>query len=752
MKLSAVSAFAIAVALTPVVVAAQTGDESNQPARRVGIDTITVTAEKREGNLQDTAIAISAFEGDALENRGIDDLSNLQSYVPGFHVGQEQDGFKVSLRGIGLQGTSSITDPGVAFYIDNLYIPRPAGGSAIFYDIDRIEVLRGPQGTLYGRNATGGVVNVIANEPTFDYGGHIGGTYGSRDLWEVRGTANIPLSENTATRFSIVRTEEDGYVDNVFSASGDDDPFGTEGDFTARGQLLVDGGDDWSILASATYSDLNGSGVAYHFLERVPGGPPPVQGLIMSMVPPDPTDPLTVNNDAEAYNDTETLSTFLRFEKSLGSVDLWMQGGLLWQDTNLQQDFDGSPIDVSIFNKEQENEAESLELRFSSNNDSPLEWIIGAYYFHEDTYIFRRVRLNGFVPAPGPGMISLPDFLLDEYGASTTIAGFASGTYSLTDQFRVTGGVRYTADKKTGSLFNASNFGLPTRPDLVDIEEKFTKVTWKGGLEYDIGDSALAYVNVSSGYKAGGFNITSNGDPYDPENVIAYEAGLKSNPFGGRAQINIDAFYYDYSDLQLTTLLFIGGAPGQFTTNAGKATLWGVELDTQFEVTEDLLATFTYSYLDAEFDEYCNLDPRFPTPGVMDPSDPGCPLGGLTNLAGNKIPYVADHTLTGGLQYGFDLGAAGSIIAAVNTTWHSEMFLREYNDPVIDRVSSNMKTDITVTYFVGDSGLSVTGFVTNLEDDVERNNIYITPGFIGESATTAYTKPRTFGVKVDYEF
>ena len=750
MRIRPVSPLAIMVALAPCAAAAQDGGEGDR--RNVGIDNIVVTAEKREENLQDSAIAISAFSGDSLENRGIDDLSNFQSYVPGFHVGQEQDGFKVSLRGIGLQGTSSITDPGVAFYIDNFYIPRPAGGSAIFYDVNRIEVLRGPQGTLYGRNATGGVVNVIANEPTFDYEGQIGASYGSRNLWEVRGVANIPLSEKAATRFSVVRTEEEGYVENVFNASADDDPFGTDGDITARGQFLFEGDDDWSFLASATYSNLKGTGVAYHFLERVQGGPPPVQALIASQVPADPTDPLIVNNDAEAFNDTETISTFARLEKSFGPVDMWLQVGKLWQDTDLQQDFDGSPIDVSIFNKVQENEAESVEFRLSSNNDGPLEWILGAYYFHEDTFIFRRVRLNGFVAPPGPGMISLPDFLLDEFGDSRTVAGFASGTYSLTDNLRITGGVRYTADKKTGSLFNASNFGLPTRPDLTDIEETFTKVTWKGGLEYDVSDNALAYVNVSSGYKAGGFNITSNGDPYDEENVTAYEAGLKSNPFDGRAQINIDAFYYDYTDLQLTTLLFIGGAPGQFTTNAGKATLWGVEVDTQYELSEDLLATFTYSYLNAEFDEYCNLDPRFPSPAPTDPSDPGCPAGGLTNLAGNAIPYVADHTITGGLQYGFDLGEIGSVVASVNTSWHSEMFLREYNDPVIDRVGPNTKTDITVTYFAGDTGLSVTGFVTNLEDDVERNNIYITPGFIGESATTAYTKPRTFGVKVDYEF
>ncbi len=752
MKLYEASTLAIAIAMSPLVALAQDDDADRS---RVGIDSIVVTAEKREENLQDTAIAISAFAGDSLENRGIDDISNFQSLVPGLHVGQEQDGFKVSLRGIGIQGTSSITDSGVAFYIDNFYLPRPAGGSAIFYDVDRIEVLRGPQGTLYGRNATGGVVNVISNEPSFDYEGKIGATYGSRNLWEIRGVANLPFSDNIAGRFSVVRTEEDGYITNINSPSADDDPHGSDGDLTARGQLLFEMENDLEVLLSATYSDINGTGVAMHFLERsmVPGGPGPAQALFLT-VPPDPTDPRIVDNDFPSWNDTETLSTFIRVQKSFGLVDMWFQAGKLWQDTSVQQDFDGSPVNLSVFNKEQENEAESFEFRLSSNNSGPLEWIIGAYYFAEDTHIFRRVRLNGFVAPPGPGFISLPDFLLDEFGDSSTVAGFGSATYSITDDFRVTGGVRYTADKKTGSLFNSLNFGAPTRPDLTDIEEKFTKVTWKGGLEYDIADNALAYLNISSGYKAGGFNITSNGSPYDPEDVIAYEVGLKSNPFDGRAQINIDGFYYDYTDLQLSSLQFIGGAPGQFTTNAGEATLWGVELDTQYELSDNLLATFTYAYVNAEFDDYCNLDPREPTPMPTDPVPVGCtdPDPGETVLNGNKLPYVADHTITGGLQYGFDLGNAGSVVAAINTTWHSEMFLREYNDPVIDRVGPNTKTDITVTYFAGDSGLSVTGFVTNLEDDVEKNNIFITPGFIRESATTAYTKPRTFGVKVDYEF
>lgn len=744
MKLNTGCIFAI-TALIPAVTLAQ-GDEGvdqQRTSQRIGIEEIVVTAAKRTESLQDTAFAISAFEGQLLEDRGIDDLSNLQSYVPGLHVGQEQDGFKVSLRGIGLQGTSSITDPGVAFYIDNFYIARPAGGSAIFHDIDRVEVLRGPQGTLYGRNATGGVVNVISNEPTLERELRTGFTYGDRGLMEFRGVGNVPLGEAAAARLSIVRTEEEGYVDNRSDLAADD-PFGTDGDLTLRGQLRLMAPGDVDVLMSVTYSDLQGTGVAYHFLERNIGGPPPTQELLATL-PPDPEDPLRVENDAVAYNDTETTSTFIRVERAFDRVDMFLQAGKFWQDTNIQQDFDGSPTDVAIFNKSQDNEAQSVEFRLSSAAPAPLEWILGAYYFEEDTDIFRRVRLNGMTP---DGMIALPDFLLDENGQSTTIAGFANASYSLTDTLRLTGGIRYTEDTKEGSLFNESNFGQPTRPDLEDVREDFSKVTWKGGLEFDVSDRALAYLNVSTGYKAGGFNITSNGAPYDEENVLAYEVGIKSNPFGGRAQINVDAFHYSYEDMQLTTLTTINNAPGQFTTNAAESTIYGIEFDTQFELAESLLGTLTYSYIDAEFDEYFNTDPRDPSP-VFNPDDPeGL---GRENLSGNKVPYVAEHTITAGLRYGFDVGA-GRIVTSANTAWHSEMFLREYNHQTIDRVAPNTKTDVTVMYLVGGTGLSITGFVTNLEDDVEKTNIFVSPGFIGTSATTAYSKPRTYGLKVDYEF
>ena len=730
----------IAVMLcSPCLVTAQGDTSSGSKLKRALIEEVVVTAQKRESNLQDTALAISAFTGESMEYKGINDISGLQSEIPNFHVGREQDGFRLALRGIGLQGTSSISDPGVAFYVDGFYIPRPAGGSSIFFDANRVEVLRGPQGTLYGRNATGGVVNVISNEPGSEFEGRAGVSFGARDLIEVRGMVNIPLNDTVATRFAAVHTQQDGYHKNTSTAPGTEDYYGSDGDTSFRGQLLFEDLNGFDVLLSANYSELDGTGVPYVFLERNIGGPPPTQALVATVGPEDP-DPLVSNNDNPAFLDIESLITFIRIQKSFNKMDAFLQAGYFSQDTHTIQDFDGSEVPISVFEKQQDNEAYSVEFRLSSNDDNRLRWLLGAYYFSEETFIFRGVNLNGLARG---NFISLPDFLLDEFGNSDTVAGFGSATYDITGTLRLIAGLRYTRDQKDGALINDSNFGLPTRTplpnDMFDADESFNRLTWKGGLEWDVLESALAYMNISSGYKAGGFNATSNGQPYNEETVLAYEGGIKSNPFGGRAQINADVFYYEYDDMQLSTLTTIAGAPGQLVSNAAEATIYGVEFDTKFEITGSLLLSLAYSYINAEFDEYLNTDPRNPGAGQLD-------------LSGNRLPFVPEHTFSAGLQYEWNLGGMGSVLAAAGTTWHDELFMREYNLRDIDEQGSNTKTDITVSYFPVNSGLSITAYATNLENNAELANVYISPGFIGTSATAQYTVPRSYGIRLDYSF
>lgn len=735
--------------LNPQGETAPAAEEVDDGNRRLSLSTVTVTAQKRETSLQSTPIAISAFEGEALEERGIDDLANLQSYIPNLHVGEEQGQFKISLRGIGLQGTSTISDSGVAFYIDGNYIARPIGGTATFHDIERIEVLRGPQGTLYGRNATGGVVNVISKMPTNEFEGSIGASYGSRDFYEVRGVLNVPISDRLSARFSGLYNEEDGYVENRNTAPGTDNFFGSNGDALIRGQLLYEGPDDLDVLLSATYNDRDGTGVNMTYLERNIGGPPPTQALLATL-PADPSDPLVANNDTPSFNKTESFSAFGRVTKRFNGLEAFIQASYYDLSAQIQQDFDGSPVDVSSFNKNDDTTAESLEVRLSSDTDSAFSWILGGYYFKEDTYIFRRVQLNGLTPG---GVINLPDFLLDENGESKTLAAFGTGTYAFTPTFRASVGLRYTEDEKTGTKVTRGNFGQPFPPDIPNAsfpgEAEFSKMTWRAGIEWDATDQIFVYASASNGYKAGGFNATSNGLPYDPEEILAYEAGIKSDFWNDRARVNIDVFHYDYTDLQLTTLRTVNNAPGQFTTNAAASTLYGIELDTQFVLSDSWLLNASYSFIDAEFDELFSTDPRDPSP----PFNPNDPDGlGRADLSGNKLPYVSEHTFNLGLQYDTDIADYGRLSAALNHAWRGDQYLREYNDPMIDLVEANGKTDFTMTYYPADTNLRITGYVTNIEDEVQKTNVFVSPGFVGLSATTAYSKPRTFGIRVDYDF
>ncbi|RXR27691.1 TonB-dependent receptor [Sphingobium fluviale] len=734
---------------THSAVAQEAASQGVDNASSYGLEEIIVTAQKRSSGLQDTPIAISAFTGETLEERGIDDVDNLQSYVPNLHIGREQDGFKISLRGIGLQGTTSISDSGVAFYADNFYIGRPAGGSAIFYDIDRIEVLRGPQGTLYGRNATGGVVNVISKLPTKDFEGQVGASYGTRNLWEVRGIVNVPLHEIAAARISAVYTKEDGYVKNVSTVPGTKDLFGTDGDLTLRGQLLVGSPDEIEVLLSATHSKLNGTGVPLSYLERrINTGAPPVRALAAT-IPADNPNPLITNNNTPGYLDVETTTPFVRLTKDFGGVEAVVQFGKMWQTSDLVQDFDGSSVNVGYFRKYQDSDAGSVEARLASTGDGPLKWITGVYYFTEDTYINRLVTLRGLTPG---GIITLPNFDLDEWGKSTTKAAFGSLTYSFTPALRATVGGRYTKDKKSGTKLTKSNFGQPLPPDT-PLAKTFDKFTWKLGLEYDVSRDIFAYASVSTGYKAGGFNISSDSSPYDPEEITAYELGIKTDLFDRRVRINLDSFYYDYKDMQLTTLGTYGptAAPGQFTVNAGKSRIYGLELDTQFKITRELLLSATYAYTNAKFQDLCNRDPRDVPPP---PTAASCAAKGLLgiDLSGKRVPYVAKHGITLGAQYTLDLGSAGELTLAANHAWHSKKWLREFAVAGIDDVKANGKTDATITYKVAETGLKVTGYVTNLENDIEKSNVYVSPGFIGTNAGTAYTKPRTFGVRADYKF
>lgn len=706
----------------------------------LALEEVLVTAQKRSTNLQETPAAISAFTGDALATRGIDDATSMQSYVPNLHVGQEQDGFRIALRGVGTQGTSSVNDPGVAFHIDGLYYPRPSSASSLFFDVDRVEVLRGPQGTLYGRNATGGAINVISKRPSSELEAQLGASIGSDEFYEMRGVLNVPLSDSISTRLSVIRSEDEGYHENLSTAPEVSKAFfGSDGDWAARGQVLFDPSDRFELLLSVSYSELNGTGIPMTYLRPFSSPIPPVRALYQ-LAPAEPPERLETYNDNRSFNDTETLAVAPTMTVSFDGLDVVLVAGQIEQDTHIVQDFDGSNQPVSQFEKVQSNTARSVEVRLVSSGSGPLEWLFGGFYFEEETDIFRGVQLNGVA---GP----LPVFDLREDSKNSAVAAFGSVSYALTDTFTITAGGRYTEDEKRGSKRTLSNLGQPLPPDVIDQQAKFSDPSWKLGFDWFVADEVMLYASASTGYKSGGFNITSNGTLYEPETVLAYEAGVKSKLLDGRMQLNGTAFFYAYEDMQLNTLTTINNAPGQLTTNAGESEIYGIELESRLQATQALLLFASYSYLSAEFIRYTNSDPVFPQKGLQD-------------LQGRRVPFAPENTASFGAEYTIQLGSGARIIPSINFGWHDELYMREYNES-IDEQESATRTDVSVKYTSAGSRFSATAYATNLEDEAELANIYIGAGFLGTpqaagppvpTPTAQYKRGRMYGLRLDYSF
>ncbi|GEM_PF-6066641 len=293
------------------------------------------------------------------------------------------------------------------------------------------------------------------------------------------------------------------------------------------------------------------------------------------------------------------------------------------------------------------------------------------------------------------------------------------------------------------------DFPLYIPNDIYSGDASFSETTWRLGAEWSPSSDILVYTSASTGYKAGGFNLTSNVLPYDAKQLMVYEFGVKSEWLDKRLRINLDSFYYDYEDMQLTTLTTVNNAPGQFTSNAARSTIQGFEIDSRYIVDANWKLFFNYTLTDAEFDELFSTDTRDPAP-VFNEQDPAGL--GRTDLAGNKIPFVPQSSVQTGIEFGTEVSNGGYITAALNFLWQDDMYLREFNHPEIDKVEAYTRTDATVTYAFPGDALTLTAFVTNIEDDTQKTNVYVSPGFLGFSATSAYSRPRTIGLKLDYQW
>jgi len=740
------------------------------PVTAAQLEEVVVTAQRREESVQDVPVSISAISGDSLDNLNITDPGRLELLTPGLNWGNATGGRSwPTLRGVDTANGEANGEASLAYHLDGVYKSRTAQANAPLIDVERIEVLRGPQGTLFGRNATGGAINVVTRAPStedIDYGGEI--SLGNYSAFRVDGYLNVPFSDKTAGRVAFRREVRDGYTENIGPGNDNND----EDIGYIRGAIKHTEA-DWDATLRLTYynRDRNGSGgftpdvrgqnydfsipgrsvfgQALQVNPRVLDGIPEtnVNGTPTDLGVPPPDDVWTINNDTNASEETENIEVAFELNYDLGPVRL--------KSLTAYTDFQFEPFADNDFTAccpttnddigalTAGSEAFQQEVHLASDMpDSPLEWVVGAFYFRDDvseTFSIQRLLPGTALPAPGGGTT---DFVFDRRTETDlrSYAFFGQGTYKVTDNFQFTGGARYTVDKKEYKLREFGFLGtIGFNPDL-DIEEEFDEVTWRIGAEYFVGDGAMLYASRSTGFRSGGFNRFLD-DPATPQNevifdseiITAYELGWKfDNLFDGRLRLNGAVFYQEIEDQQVSTVISVAGTGQSGFDNAGATEIYGVELDWLAAPTDAWYVAGTLTWLEAEYQEY-------EAAGFA--ADVG-----LVDLAGNRTPRAPEWKFTLNTGYEIPVANVGTFTPGLSLVYSDSFFTTQFNTPIGEQ-DSYTKLDLRLSWDSPDEHWMAELFVQNVTNE----EIISYGTFGGSNAFFAnYDPPRMFGLRIGY--
>lgn len=686
---------------------------SGASSSRSTIEEVIVTAERREASLQDTAIAISAMTGSELEAWNINDADDFAASVPGLEIGQTVGNLQMSLRGVSNDNFFLAGDSPVAFNVDGIFRGRQTGGQSVFFDAERVEVLKGPQGTLYGRNATAGAINVISNKPTSEFGGHVEVETGNYNLLGVRGVLNAPIVEDVfALRVAFLNRTRDGYFDNGPLVEND---YSDVDETAVRVQGLYTPNDRLSMLFSISGEERGGTGDG---TQTLPGA----DSLLTDI-----TEPYVAYLNTEGHRDDSfrTYSTEINYD--FDNVTLTYLGGYLDTKVTTNSDFDGGDVLPDLLQVWVASQQWTHELRLASSGDNKIDWLVGTFYFDEDAQRLNNnfiTRANGDVFNPST---DTPDFNV------ISKAVFGQATLNVSDTVGLTAGLRYTKDEKSErSISRRSTNGEPPVIAEGSHAADWDSFDWLLGVDWYPVDDTLVYGKISTGYKSGGFNSVlaqiTNGLTFDPEEILAYQVGHKSQFADNTVQINSELFYYDYTDLQVNQLI----DNTNYVSNAATATIKGLETDIIWIATDNFRVNLGTSYLDAEYGDYVDVDP-FSREVVV-----------LTGTQMSKAPEWSGRL---GLQYTF-MPNDWIVTPRVAFTWASDTKLTPFEDP--GRVQKSWtRTDLSMDV-VSPSGSWVTSvFLNNLEDEMVWTN-----GRLSGSGVRQMNgrPPMMYGLRVNYSF
>ena len=670
-----------------------------------GLAEIVVTAEKRASVEQRTPIAMTVASGEELADNGVTDVNALANVAPTINIAQNNANTLITIRGVSSRDYTETGDPAVAVSIDNFYLQRAFALNAALFDVERVEVLRGPQGTLYGRNATAGAVNIQTRRPDFFWTGDASAEVGNYGLLNLDAAVSVPVSDTFALRVAGAKRTRQGFRDNSPVTDGDDnDTFG------ARVHALFEPNDRFSILVTGEMTDIDGVGPV---IKGIPYGDVNADGTLDL----GSTEEWELNN--QGYTDIKTKAIRTAISYDLGFATASYFGGYQESDLNRDNDQDGGLLFNYGFQQNESVEDQNHELRLSSNADYGFKWQVGGYYFKEKDDLLTFFQVHGLGDEP------FDFYTFDYLVESESKAVFAQVGLDLSEQLEIELGARYTHDEKSQVGFN------DIAGDVSQLDNVYTgdKVTWHAGVNFQATPRNLIYAKVDRGYKAGGYTTASS---FGPEVITAYEVGAKNRFFGNKLELNLTGFYYDYTDLQVqqedpdTALIN--------TLNAGEARIYGAELESVWLVTPDTRLDANVAWLDTKYTSFCTID--------LDP----CPAG--ADLSGNELTQAPEWTLAGGIQHDFWLGGV-RVTPRVQTRYQSRSYFTILNR-ALEQQDSYWKTDATLTIASVDGPWSLTVFGRNLED----STILTSSGEAGYAGgyLVQFAPPRTYGARLAFSF
>lgn len=690
---------------------AQTGEDAPEAETR-RLNQVVVTALRREETLKDTPIAVSAYDGEQLGRERVEDFADIALQSPNVQFGANGGNTNIAIRGIGTNLQTAGNDPGVAFNLDGIYVADPALALSTLLDVKRVEVLRGPQGTLFGRNATGGAVNVISNTPTttasYGFNTSVSAPLGV----QADAFASGPLvdSGKLLGRIAVQKIYREGDVENT--ASTGPDHLNDQDSLSARAQLEWRPTSTLSARLQADYQDADTAGPAYYLAGTPNTGLGLPAQLASTFIGGLDDDEIAVTAGSSKLMQ-RNLALFVDWDLGPGSLRATLS--TRHSENDRFYDGDGTEVEYTSTRVDQSRDTDFFELLYSSDGDGPFSYILGANYINDQQVQIVEVPVL-FFPAP---VILTGDVDTEAY------AVFGRATYEVTDHWSVFGGARYSSDRK--SMDESNNFiGTDSKRD------EWSKPTYEIGTSLDIGQNSTAYLKYATGYKSGGYASGSLQSAFDPETNSMWELGLKGTYLDGTLNANLALFHMAYEDLQVNQVVGVSSV----VTNAAEATINGVELELVQQVTPEFSFIFNGGWLDATFDEFLTEDSARPQLGPL-------------SLAGNDLPNAPAYTLSFGPAYERDLSGGGRLSLSARYDWRSEVYFSEFNLPLVSEDSSG-RLNAFANYEFPDGKWQIGLYGRNLTDERTYSSMVVASAVLNSIAMATANPGREVGIRLSF--